>query len=84
MQICEEMINLPVRTVQLKLMAETMWKEFLTVDWSANQKLVGQSEAEGVSEGWLLGCQLTDGASEGIDDGSPDVLGSSLGWPLGS
>ena len=30
---------------------------------------VGQSEIDGFSDGWLLGTALTDGDSEGMEDG---------------
>ena len=45
--------------------------------------MVGQSEREGLSEGWPLGAVLLDGDSDGIEDGSPDTDGASLGNVLG-
>ena len=45
--------------------------------------VVGQSEREGLSEGWPLGAVLMDGDSDGIEDGSPDTDGASLGRALG-
>ena len=44
---------------------------------------VGQSEVEGLSDGWLLGFALSDGVSLGIKDGTPDALGSNKGVPVG-
>ena len=45
---------------------------------------VGQSDVEGLSDGWLLGNALDDGDSDGVDVGRPEILGPWLGIELGS
>ena len=39
--------------------------------------------ARHLSDGWLLGFALTDGDSDGMEDGLPDIEGFSDGWLLG-
>ncbi len=34
-------------------------------------------------EGWILGSELTDGDSEGMDEGKPELEGFSKGGKLG-
>jgi len=41
------------------------------------------STVEGFSEGWLLGAALIDGESDGIEEGSPEILGLDVGCTLG-
>ena len=41
-------------------------------------------EMGGLSVGWILGLTLLDGDSEGIEEGTSDDEGASLGSELGS